>query len=62
MYFRYYRLSMPWLDHSLKSAVSELLLRVKMLQRPKHLRNLHESTFIIFFHHSEGKLFPKFLP
>ena len=28
---------------------------VNMLKQPKPLWNLHENTFIIFFHHSEGK-------
>ena len=49
MYFRYYRLSKTWLHHSLKCVVSEHLVTVKMLKGPKHLRNLHESTFTIFF-------------
>ena len=26
----------------------------QLLMGPKHLRNLHDSTFIISFHHSEG--------
>ena len=55
MYFQYYRLSKTWLDHSLKSAVSELPLTVNKLEGPKHLSNLHERTFIIFFYHSRGK-------
>ena len=49
MYFIYYRLSKTWLHHSLKYAVSEDPVTVKMLKGPKHLRNLHESTFTIFF-------------
>ena len=49
MYCRYCRLSKTWLDHSLKSAVSEGPLTVNMLKGPKHLQNMHESTFIIFF-------------
>ena len=32
-----------------------------MLKGPKHLWNLHERTFIIFFHHYEGKWFRKYL-
>ena len=36
--------------------------KVNMLKGPKHLWNLHESTFIIFLHHSEGKSFGKYLP
>ena len=43
-----------WVDHSLKSAVSEHPLAVNMLNGYKHFRNLHDSTFIIFFEHSEG--------
>ena len=42
MYFRSYRLSKTWLDHSLKSAVSEHPLIVNMLKSPKHLCNLDE--------------------
>ena len=42
--------------------VSEHPLTVNMLKGPKDLRNLHESTFIIFFYHSEGKWFQKDLP
>ena len=49
MYFRYYRLSKTWLGHSLKYTVSEHPLTVNTLKGPKHLWNLHESTFIIFF-------------
>ena len=48
MYFRYYRLSKIWLDHSLNSAVSEHPFTVNMLKCPKHLWNLHERTFIKF--------------
>ena len=62
MHFRNYRLSKIWLDHSLKSAFSEHPLTVIELKGPKHLWNLHKSTFIKFSHHSEGKWFWKFLP
>ena len=55
MYFRYYRLSKSWLEHSLKSTVPEHPLKVNMLKDPKYLCNLHESTFIIFFHHCSDK-------
>ena len=48
-----------WLDHSLTSAVPEHPLAVTMLMGPKHLWNLRESTFIIFFGHSEKKWFAK---
>ena len=59
MFFRNYRIWKSWLDHSLKSAVSEHALTVNMQKRPKYLRNLHESTFIRFLDHSQGKLIPK---
>ena len=49
MYFRNYRLWKTWLDHSPKSAVSEHALTVNMWKRPKYLRKLHKSTFIMFF-------------
>ena len=54
MYFQYYRLSKTWLDHSLKRANSKHSLTVNMLKGPKDLGNLHETTFIIFFLHSDG--------
>ena len=47
MYFHYYRLSKNWLDHSLKSVVSEHPWKINMLKGPKHLWNLYESTFTI---------------
>ena len=49
MYCRNYRLWKSWLDHSLKSAVSEHAFTVNMGKRPKCLQNLHERVFIIFF-------------
>ena len=55
-------MSNTWLDNSLKSTVSEYPLTVNMLKCPKHLWNLHGSSFIIFFHHAEGKGFRKYLP
>ena len=62
MYFRNYRLSKFWLDRSLNSVVSEDPSTFNMLKSPKHLWNLHESTFIIFFSHSEDKMIPKISP
>ena len=62
MYFRNYRQSNTWLNHSLKSTVSERLSTVNMLKGTKHLWNLHESTFSISFHHSEAKWFGKYRP
>ena len=40
-----------WVDHSLKTVVSEHSLDVNMLKGPKNLCNLQESTFIIFSDH-----------
>ena len=48
MYCRNYRLPKTWLDHSLKSAISEHPSSVNMLNGPKHLRNLNEGIFIRF--------------
>ena len=62
MYFRCYRLSKTWLDQSLESTFSELLLTVNMLKYPKHLWNLYQNTFIIFFHHSGGEMIWKVSP
>ena len=39
MYFQNYRVSKTWLENSLKSTISELLLRVNMLKGPTHLEN-----------------------
>ena len=49
LYFGNYRLSMTWLDHSLKNTVWEHPLTVNILRVPKLLQNVHERTFIIFF-------------
>ena len=62
LYYGIYRLWKTWLDHSLKNNVSEHPLTVNMLNSTKHLYNLHESTFIIFFHHSERTWLEKYLP
>ena len=59
MYFLNYRLSKTWLDLSVENAVSEHLSTVNMLTGPKHIWNLHESTFIEFFRLSEEKWFRK---
>ena len=47
---------------TVKGLVLEHPSTVYMLKDPKHLWNLHESTFIKFFHHSEGNWFRKCLP
>ena len=52
MYFGNYGLQKTWLDKYLKSPISEHRSRVNMLKGLKHFWNLHDSTFIIFFHHS----------
>ena len=44
-----------WLEHSLKSRVSQQTLAVNMSKFPKCLQNFHESSFIMFFHHSHGR-------
>ena len=62
MYFRNYGLSKTWLDLSPKSPVSEHPSIVNMLKGAKHLWNLHERTFISFFHHFWRKWFGKYLP
>ena len=61
MYFRNYRLSKPWLHHSLKSDASEHTLTVNMWKRPKYLPNIYESAFTIFSSFSE-KLIWKMCP
>ena len=61
MYFRNYRLSNTWLNHCLESTISERPSRVNVLVSAKHLLNLPESTFIIHFDHSDGKVFAKHL-
>ena len=62
MYFQNYRLSKIRLDHLMKNATTEYPSRVNMLKDPKHIWNLHESTFIIFSHYYESKWFGKFVP
>ena len=53
MYFLNYGLEKTWLDICLKRPFSENHSRVNMLRRWKNYWNMHESTFIIIFHHSE---------
>ena len=62
MFFRSSRVWISWLDHSLKSNVSEIAVTVNMWKSHKYLRNLHESTFIMCFHHFDGSWFGKCLP
>ena len=61
-YFRSYRLWKSWLEQSLKIAVSENALTVNIRKCHKYLLNPHNSTFIIFFHLSEGIRFGKYFP
>ena len=49
------------LDHSPKKSVSGHPLTVNMLKSLKLLQKEHESTFIIFFHHSKTTWFGKYL-
>ena len=62
MYFRSYRLSNTWLNHSLESSFPEPPSTINVLMGTEQLSNLQESTFIIFFHPSEEKWFAKVLP
>ena len=50
------------LDYSPKSAISEHAFTVNMWKRSKYLAYLHESTFSMFFHHYQCKLFWKISP
>ena len=43
-----------WLDKCLKSPVSEDPSTSNMVNMPKHCRNLHHNTFIIFIDHCQG--------
>ena len=59
MYFRNYRLSKIWLDKCLDCLTSEHTSTVNISKPPKHLSNLHDSTFIIpfatFYQHIPAK-------
>ena len=56
MYCPNHRLLISWLDNSLKNAVSEHAVTFNMWKRRKYLRNLHESSFILFFSSFSRKL------
>ena len=43
-----------WLDKCLKSPVLDAHSTSSMVNWPKHSRNLHRSTFIIFIDHCKG--------
>ena len=53
MYFRNYRRPKTLLLKWLKYPVSELFSTVNILNCPKHCWKLNNSTFILFFDHSE---------
>ena len=53
MYLRNSRLQKAWLLKCLKKPVSKHLWTAKMLKGLKHCRNVHGSSFVIFFDHSE---------
>ena len=57
MYFRTYRLSQTWCNHSLKNAISKHPSTLNILKGPKNLLHLHESTFIIFSISLRGNYF-----
>ena len=48
MYFRNYRLWTTFSDHSVKRAILDHALTVKMWKCPKYLWNLHGGSFIMF--------------
>ena len=54
LHFGNYRMWKTRLDHSLKNTVPEHPFTVNMLNSPKLLSNMHETTSIIFFHHSSA--------
>ena len=73
MCFKNYGLQKIWLDKCLKRPVSEHLSTVNMLKRvnpsivnmlkrPKRYMNLHETSFVIIFHHSERDWLAKCQP
>ena len=49
MYFRTYRPSKTWVDHSVKNALSEQSLNINMQKHHKYLQSRSESGFIMFF-------------
>ena len=54
MYFRNYRLQNTWLDKCLKSPAWEDASTGNMVNVPKHLFNLNDSSFTISIDHSKG--------
>ena len=53
MYFQNYRLHKKWLDKCLKTPVSDDPSTSNMVNGPKHIRNLDDSSFTIFIDHIE---------
>ena len=62
MSFQNYRLWVTSSDHSAESTISKHALTVNMWKCPKHLPNLHQTTFIMFFLSSWRKLIWKMSP
>ena len=52
--FRKLRTPKTWLDKCLKSPVEDALLTSNMVDGPKHCRNRHRSTFIIFIYQCQA--------
>ena len=53
MYFRNYGLPKTFLDQYLKSPVSEDPTKSNMVNAPKHISNLRDTSFTIFINHWE---------
>ena len=51
MYFGNYGLPKTWLDHCLKSPISEYPSKSNMANAPKHCSNLKDSPFTKFIDH-----------
>ena len=49
-------------DHSVKRALYEHALTLNMIKSPKYFQNLHESSFIMLYHHFERSWFGVYLP
>ena len=53
MYFGNYGPPKTWLDQCLKSPIPEYPSKSKMVNAPKHLSHLKDSTFTTFIDHWE---------
>ena len=54
MYFQNFGLRKKWVDKYRKSSVSEDPSPSNMVNEPKHICNLDDSTFTIFIDYCEG--------